>query len=368
MGIRTRFVRAVVVPIAVGGAVVCFAGPVPPDATRSGQGGAGGTSVVPRSLDVPGGSLVAAGKAPEVELLYTGDVMGYLETCGCKMNPAGGLARRAWLLDQLRAKYPKTPFVLLDSGNFSDNPTETGEARTAALLENMVTLGYKTVNVGDRDLTFGYDEFVKRTRDLPIDFVSTNIVKQGTTTPVFKPYSLVDVTGTSGKPVRVGVLGVIRYSPVWQKAGPAGTNLATAPLGEMIRSYLLEIRKEADIVVLLAGVSKEDAQDLAKAFPDIDLIVGSYGGIYNAVEENEGPVRIIYVGNQGKRFAESRVDLDAKRRVASMVTYMHFLNARYPEDPAVKATIDAFKAKVAQGAAADATPAAPGVEATAGGH
>jgi hypothetical protein len=35
-----------------------------------------------RSLDVPDGALVAAGKAAEIDLLYTGDVIGYIEPCG----------------------------------------------------------------------------------------------------------------------------------------------------------------------------------------------------------------------------------------------------------------------------------------------
>ena len=37
---------------------------------------------VPRTLDVPDGALVASGKAPELELLYTGDVIGFIEPCG----------------------------------------------------------------------------------------------------------------------------------------------------------------------------------------------------------------------------------------------------------------------------------------------
>ena len=38
--------------------------------------------VVPRSLDVPDGALVAGGAAPELDLLYTGDVIGFIEPCG----------------------------------------------------------------------------------------------------------------------------------------------------------------------------------------------------------------------------------------------------------------------------------------------
>lgn len=37
---------------------------------------------VPRTLDVPDGALVAAGKAPELDVLYTGDVIGFIEPCG----------------------------------------------------------------------------------------------------------------------------------------------------------------------------------------------------------------------------------------------------------------------------------------------
>ena len=37
---------------------------------------------VPRTLDVPDGALVAAGQAPEIDVLYTGDVIGFIEPCG----------------------------------------------------------------------------------------------------------------------------------------------------------------------------------------------------------------------------------------------------------------------------------------------
>jgi 2',3'-cyclic-nucleotide 2'-phosphodiesterase (5'-nucleotidase family) len=300
---------------------------------------------VPRVLDVPDNALVAPGKAPEFDLLYTGDVIGYLEDCGCHMNPAGGLARRAWLLNQLMANYPTTPLVLFDTGNFSDNPTESGDLRTAALLQSMKKLGYSAINIGERDLNYGYDDFVKRTESLPMKFISTNIVTQGTTEPAFLSSTIVTIKGTSGLPVRVGVLGVTRYTPVWQKAGPPGTNLGTAPPTVMIAKYLPELRKNSDVVVLLASLAKEDAHDIAKQFQDIDLILGAYAGEFSTVEEIEGRVRIYYTGNQGKRMGESRITLDANRRFADATSYMHFLTAHYPEDKGMKDAIADVVAK-----------------------
>ena len=236
--------------------------------------------------------------------------------------------------------------MLLDTGNFSDNPTEVGDLRTATLLQSMKALGYKAINVGERDLMLGYDDFVKRTAGLGMTFLSTNIVKQGTKEPIFPPYTVFEVKGTSGKPVRVGVLGVDRYSPVWQKAGPAGTNLGMASPADMIATYLPELRAKSDVVVLLAALSKEDAHDLAKRFTDLDLVLGSYGGIYNTVEDNEGRVGIYFTGNQGKRIGESRVTLDAKSRVADVTSYLHFLTVHYPEDKAMQDSLAAVLAKM----------------------
>jgi 5'-nucleotidase / UDP-sugar diphosphatase len=224
----------------------------------------------------------------------------------------------------------------MDTGNFTDNPTEAGDLRTAALLTSMRNLGYKAINIGERDLNLGYDDFIKRTSGLGLNFVSTNIVKQGTKDPAFAPYTIFEVKGTSGKTVRIGVLGVDRYSPVWQKAGPGGeTNLGMAAPSDMIATYLPEVRKKADVVVLLAALAKEDAHALAKRFTDLDLVVGAYGGIYNTVEESEGKIGIFYTGNQGKRIGESRINLDAKSRVAEVTSYLHFLTAHYPEDKAM---------------------------------
>ena len=334
---------------------------VPPSA------GAPAAPAVPRTLNVPDGALIAAGPAPELDLLYTGDVIGFIEDCGCHLNPAGGLTRRAWIINQLHANYPKTPLVLLDTGNFSDNPTEVGDIRTATLLQAMKTLGYKAINVGERDLTLGYDDFMKRTEGLGLTFLSTNIVKQGTKAPVFSPYTIVNVVGTSGKPVSIGVLGVDRYSPVWQKAGPAETNLGMAAPADMIAKYLPEVRAKSDIVVLLVALSKEDAHDLAKRFTDIDLILGAYGGIFNTVEENEGRVRIVYTGNQGKRIGESRVTLDPKRRVAEITSYLHFLTIRYPEDKTMQDAINEVLAKIPTSAQPEKPKKLVAPEAPAGG-
>jgi 2',3'-cyclic-nucleotide 2'-phosphodiesterase / 3'-nucleotidase len=299
----------------------------------------------PRSLDLPEGTFVAPGKAADLELFSSGDVIGYVEDCGCHLNPAGGLSRRQWILDQIHKVYPATPTVFFDTGNFSDTPTPAGSVRTRMLLESMAKLGYKAVGVGERDLSLGYDEFKKLTDGIGIPFVSTNIVTEGTSDPALPPYTIVSIEGKGGKPIRIGVLSVVRYNPVWQKAGPHGTNLAIAQPLAMLKRYAPEVRAKSDIMIVLAGLAKDDAYDLPRQVPGIDLVLAAYGGIYSTVEEKVGDTPVLYLGNQGKRIAESRITVDAASHVSELVTYMHFLTARYPEDPAMKAAVASLKAK-----------------------
>jgi 5'-nucleotidase / UDP-sugar diphosphatase len=344
--VRSRHSRAIGAALAVAATVAAAAPPQTPP------------QVVPRSLELPKGVLLAPGPAADVDVLATGGVIGYIEDCGCKHMPAGGLSRRGWLVGQLRAKFPETPFVLLDTGNFSDNPTAAGERRTRLLLDSMVQLGYKVAGLGERDLVSGYDDFKKRTEGLDLTFVSTNIIARQTGEPAFAPYTIVEVAGRDGSPIRVGVLAVARYNPLWQKSGPDGTDLIIDRPAPRIARYLPEVRRRSDVVVLLAGLARDDAHALVAPFPDVDLMLDAYGAIVTTVEEREGPTRVVLLGNQGQRIAENRIVLGANRRPSDVLSTMYFLTDRYPDDPAMKEAVEKLNAELAA-AAGDASKTVP---------
>src|SRR5262245_58535703 len=172
--------------------------------------------------------LVSASPVPDLEILHTGDVQGYLDTCGCKVNPSGGLPRRGWVASQVRTLFPDAGIILLDAGNFADNPTSEGEAKTRALVEGMNRLGYAAANVGERGLAAGFPGFDRATEGATFPFLSANVVRKDDGKPVFAPTTVVEVARVGGKPVRVGVIGLTRANPALQKAGPDGSMLAVA--------------------------------------------------------------------------------------------------------------------------------------------
>lgn len=276
------------------------------------------------------------------------------------MNPAGGLARRAWLSQQLKKVFPGGSFVALDSGNFSDNPNEEGELRTRILLRGLEKLGYRVANVGERDLALGYDAFAKNVEGLELEFISANVVKQGTREPVFKPWSVIDVVPAGGgRALKLGVIGVVRYNPVWQKAGPEGTNLAIASPIEMVKRYMPELRAQSDIVVLLGALHRDDAGRIAREVPGIDFVLGAYGGHTNTNEESEGATKIFYTGNQGRWVGETRIFQDAERRLRSSTSYLHHLTARYPEDDVMRGFVDEGNRSIARLKGGEGTAGTP---------
>jgi 2',3'-cyclic-nucleotide 2'-phosphodiesterase (5'-nucleotidase family) len=217
----------------------------------------------------------------------------------------------------------------------------------------MGRLGYEAANVGERELLMGYQEFVRKTEGASFPFVSTNIVRQDTKEPVFKPYVVVEVRRGEGKPaLRVGVLGVVRFNPLFLKSGPEQSNLVIAPPREMVRRYLPEVRRRCDVVVLLAALPQDDARLLAREVAGIDFVLGAYGGAVTSTELKEGEARIVYAGNQGRNLSETRLFLDGNK-IGAAVSHVYNLSARYPDDETMKQYTNEVAAKIGELRAGD---------------
>lgn len=262
------------------------------------------------------------------------------------------MARRAWLINAVNERFPTVPHLILDSGNFTDNPSPEGEVKTHALVEGMSRLGYDVVNVGDRELNKGWDAYLKRTEKADFPLISSNIVRQDSQQPVFKPWVIVDAVSPDGKnSMKIGVVGATRYNPLFLKSGPDGSKIVIRKAQDVVPQYVKELAGKVDTIVLLAALHKEEAKRIVAAAPEIDFVVASYGGIVSARQEKIGETELLYSGNQGKRIGETRVMLDEKGAVTAAMTTMHMLSARYPHSDGMlrfvhKASLLAEQAKL----------------------
>jgi len=138
-------------------------------------------------------------------LALTGNSYGYLENCGCKVNQAGGVARRSTMLQRLRQS---APVLALDAGNALMRPESFVAPDFLALeeekvyLRSMATMGYPFAVVGPAELAYGLGRFRAAAAAAGFPFVLANARDSaGALAPPWR----VAVAGG----VRVGVIGLM---------------------------------------------------------------------------------------------------------------------------------------------------------------
>ncbi|VAX11962.1 hypothetical protein MNBD_GAMMA24-2487 [hydrothermal vent metagenome] len=106
-------------------------------------------------------------------LVYSGNLNGELEPCGCTLEgDFGGIKRQISMIDQLRRQDPD--LLLVSSGGLLVAEMPSDRIRSDYILRGMKLLKYDVIGVQARDLAFGVD-FLRR-YDLP--FILSNAPDQ----------------------------------------------------------------------------------------------------------------------------------------------------------------------------------------------
>ena len=197
-----------------------------------------------------------------VAVLSTTDLTGHTGPCGCHI-PKGGLARQASFIDSTRLRYGDP--VLVDAGDWSAAGPE-GAAKAPFFMGMMQSLGYDAVTVGELEFVHGYRHFLQRAKGYPkLAIVQANVRDRASGALVWKPYVVVKKQG-----VRVAIAGLLgRTIPL----GAAQDSLAVEEPLAVAAKLVPEMRKKADLVVVLAHMGRVDAEDLAAQVPGIDVLV-----------------------------------------------------------------------------------------------
>lgn len=242
----------------------------------------------------------AGGRAPQLVIFATGGAQGYVDQCGCSRFPVGGLDRRAGFITSVRKMWPDSVHVLLDVGNFSDLPGPAGDVKTRGMVRGMNRLGYRVSGVGERDLATSFAHFRSNTAEAKFTLVSANLVRRSSGTTVLAPASLIVAGG-----LRIGVISVTRFNPSIHLEFTEGSDeIVTIDPLKALEAALEPLRKESDLVVLLAALPLEDARLIARRLPTIDLILGAHGSQLTTRPVIEGRTKIVYLGDQGKFLSE----------------------------------------------------------------
>jgi 2',3'-cyclic-nucleotide 2'-phosphodiesterase (5'-nucleotidase family) len=141
-------------------------------------------------------------------------------------------------------KFPNN--FTVDCGDFFGLSGEQDSLKSSFMVHAMDRLGYDVVTLGEREFNFGQQYLLAQFKTSKIDVVCANLVYTDSKKPFAKPYVIrkvgtlkVAFTGLMGKDMKIRPF----------KGDPGLTILDPT---ETAKALLPELRKKADIVVLLS--------------------------------------------------------------------------------------------------------------------
>ncbi len=248
-------------------------------------------------------------KSAELFLVYTTDISGEIEHCGCPGHPRGGLARR---VEHVRKLMEKGPVLQVDAGNLffpyrGNRPriTDKHKAHARLLAKGVSRVGVHAVNVGYQDVQAS-PEFLKklaRPEDMdPIPLVCANLYNTEPPKRVFSPYQVVRIKG-----VQVGILGMMGPGDLYRNK-----ELEIKDPVEVASALVPYLKEKCDLVILLYAGSFKDLNQLVRHVKGVDIaVVSSRSSRLTRRPFIAGETLVLQAGNRGMYLG--KMDLTVKK-------------------------------------------------------
>jgi hypothetical protein len=217
------------------------------------------------------GAIFEGWTKPDVALVFTGAMAGYLEPCGCAglQNQKGGLKRRDTMLNELRDPHGKGwPVIAMDGGSQERDSNKQAWLKLELAYQALMKMGYQVVGLGANDLKVDLASIALNFSDDKNPLVSANV-----DTGFSKPFKVVSAGG-----MKIGVTSVLGAKEVARSENLKDYKFL--PPTQAIPQVVPELLKaKCDHLVLLVNGSPDEAKDLAVKYKDFgfDWILTTQG-------------------------------------------------------------------------------------------
>ena len=243
----------------------------------------------------------------------------------------GGSARIASIALEMR------PHLILDAGDLFTGTPIADVSRGRAVIDVMNAIGYDAVAVGNHEFDYGIGPLRDRVAQADFPFLSANI-----STPIEDIHNAV-VFNVEG--IRFGVIGLTTETLKTVTHPMNVTEVDVRPLVATLEETLPGIQAMADFIIVLSHISPEEELRVARAFPEIDLIVGGHSHSELPEPIWEGDTMIVRTGNDG-RFV-GRIDIEFDDKEVEEMTGRLIPTTSVSEDDRVRDILAPYEADVA---------------------
>lgn len=252
---------------------------------------------------------------------------------------AGGFPALTTAVKRFRLERGPDNVLLVDGGDTFSDDLLGNLTRGEAVIRLMNSLGYQLMALGNHD----YDYGSARTRELDqianFPMRAANVVEIKTGRPFLgDPTMVFEAAG-----IRVGFLTL-----TYHNTGQTGNlknyeGLEFQDGVETIRQYLPDLRKRADLVVVLSHLGSAMDRVLAREVPEMDIIIGAHSHDRIA-NERIGDITLVQAVSDNSVLGEIVVTLQGTL-IANIESRLHTLwLEEFPEDEEIARQIEALRA------------------------
>jgi len=192
-------------------------------------------------------------------------------------------------------------------------------------------------------------DFLKKLDTLNnVEMVSANIVDQQTGKPIVSPYKLEILKSDSNsslpfKRLTVGVIGLAEDFGNYQFSNQDNIKLFIKNPAETAKIVVPQMRKKADLIILLYYGQADQLKAVLEAARDIDVVV--YGGIYSKPAFANSFDKTIFVTTPslGKYAGILSIELSDKKEVLSYRNKEVALDESIPDKPEIADFVKEFE-------------------------
>ncbi len=189
------------------------------------------------------------------------------------------------------------------------------------IINTMNYIGYDVINLGETYLLYGnrLSVFINSAAKFPV--VNANIESRNL---LWKPYLIKDIKG-----VKIAVTGIVMPDEKVIKS----YEKILSPV-DTLRRLVPELKKEADMIILLSRLNYHETIDLIKEIPDIHIAVVGQGIRSEAVKI--GNTLIAGHGRMGESVGVMEIEWDKKeKKIAQFQGYIRDLDDKIKYDTSV---------------------------------
>ena len=299
----------------------------------------GGRTITLAHINDTHGRYLPVAVAPGNATAQTGDP-GREEESFPRAGKVGGYAALATALRQMRQRVGAGNVLLLHGGDAFGDDLLGNLTQGEATIQLMNALGFQFLALGNHDFDYG----VERTRELQgiarFPMRGANVTDASGSPFLGEPTQVFEVAGAR---VAVLALGYHNTDQTGSRDNVRGLSFGSGI--DAARQWVPRLRSRADVVVVLSHQGSKVDRELARAVPDIDVIVGAHSHDAIFPPERVGSVWMVQALSDGAALGELTLTLGTDRRVAHVTGRMHTLWAdEYPADAAVAQLIERLRA------------------------